>query len=91
MDTPLDLRIILENDILSLDTCDRYIGQEIDELLDGCVCRYNPKTYRVENIDLPYYVRASQESQREQLADAMSLLMGLVDVQSLATEAVTIA
>lgn len=41
-----------EADILSISKVDSYIGQESEEILDGVVIRLNPKTQKIEMIEI---------------------------------------
>lgn len=51
----LTLRYDREGDILYIDQCPPYAGQETEELDDDVVARLNPETGEVENLELLFF------------------------------------
>ena len=44
-----------EGDILHIDTCEPYAEQDSDEVGDGVIARFNPKTRAIENLEILFY------------------------------------
>ncbi len=42
-------------DSLHIDTCAPYIEQDSDEVADGVIARFNPKTKAIENLEILFY------------------------------------
>ena len=55
MDKNLNLRYDRESDILYIDICPPYSGQESEELKDDVVARLNPDTGEVENLEVLFF------------------------------------
>ena len=51
----LNLRYDREADILHIDSCPPYAGQESEELRDEVIARLNPDTGEVENIEVLFF------------------------------------
>jgi hypothetical protein len=49
------LRYDREGDILHIDACDPYAGQDSSELDDGVIARTNPETGAVENLEVLFF------------------------------------
>ena len=55
MEDKLTFRYDRAGDILYIDKCPPYAGQESEELPDEVVARINPKTGEVENIEVMFF------------------------------------
>ena len=55
METKLTLRYDREGDVLHIDKCRPYAGQESEELPNEVVARLNPKTGEVENLEIMFF------------------------------------
>ena len=55
MDKNLNLRYDREADILYIDICPPYSGQESEELNDEVIARLNPDTGEVENLEVLFF------------------------------------
>lgn len=64
MDKNLNLRYDREADILYIDSCPPYSGQESDELNDEVVARLNPDTGEVANIEVLFSPPAASAAKR---------------------------
>lgn len=42
-------------DILYINTCEPYPGQESEELEDEIIARFNPKTGEIENLEILFF------------------------------------
>ena len=64
MSTALTFRYDRAGDILYIDTCRPYQGQDSEEVDDGVVARINPTTGGIENLELLFFLaRLSQEGE----------------------------
>ena len=54
-------------DILSIDVCDPYVGQDSDEIDEGVVARFNPKTHEVENLEILFFTKRLQDGETIEL------------------------
>lgn len=73
MDKNLNLRYDREADILYIDSCPPYSGQESDELNDEVVARLNPDTGEVENIEVLFFSTRRLRSQTLELPVAATM------------------
>ena len=55
METKLRFRYDREADILYIDKCPPYAGQESEELPDEIVARLNPNSREVENLEVLFF------------------------------------
>ena len=55
MESKLSLRYDREADILYIDSCPPYAGQESEELDDEVIARLNPDTGDVENLEVLFF------------------------------------
>lgn len=55
METKLRFKYDREADILHIDKCPPYAGQESEELKDEVVARLNPETGEVENLEVLFF------------------------------------
>lgn len=55
MDAKLSFRYDREADILYIDKCPPYSGQESEELGDEVVARINPNTDEIENLEILFF------------------------------------
>jgi len=55
VDAKLKLTYDQVGDILSIDVCEPYVGQETEEIDTGMVARFNPKTGAVENLEIMFW------------------------------------
>ena len=55
MESKLSLRYDREADILYIDSCPPYPGQESEELNDEVIARLNPDTGDVENLEVLFF------------------------------------
>jgi len=55
MDAKLTFKYDREADILHIDKCPPYAGQESEELGDDVVARLNPTTWEVENLEVVFF------------------------------------
>lgn len=55
MDAKLKLTYDQVGDILSIDVCEPYVGQDTDEIESGMVARSNPKTGEIENLEIMFW------------------------------------
>ncbi|MGL5083224.1 MAG: hypothetical protein ACRC8A_17210 [Microcoleaceae cyanobacterium] len=56
----------------------RYFEQDIEEIEEGILCRTNPETGEIENVDLMYFsAEVPGEERRKMLGRAVELLCGL--------------
>lgn len=55
METGLIFRYDREADILHIDRCSPYAGQESEELGDDVIARTNPKTGEIENLEVLFF------------------------------------
>ena len=55
MDKKLNLRYDREADILYIESCPPYSGQESEELKDEVIARLNPDTGEVENLEVLFF------------------------------------
>ena len=55
MESKLRLRYDREADILYIDSCPPYSGQESEELNDEVIARLNPDTGDVENLEVLFF------------------------------------
>jgi hypothetical protein len=60
-------------DILSIDVCDPYVGQETDEIDSGVVARLNPTTGAVENLEILFWSKRIEAGQPLNLPIAAGL------------------
>jgi uncharacterized protein YuzE len=62
MDKILTLRYDKVGDILYIDTCPPYSDQESEEIGDEVVARLNPTSGEIENLEILFFSKRSQES-----------------------------
>ena len=55
MEAKLKFQYDREADILHIDKCQPYAGQESEELADEIVARLNPETGEVENLEVLFF------------------------------------
>ncbi len=55
MDTTLRFKYDREADILHIDKCPLYAGQESEELGDDVIARLNPDTGTIENLEVLFF------------------------------------
>lgn len=55
MDTTLRFKYDREADILHIDKCPPYAGQESEELGDDVIARLNPDTGTIENLEVLFF------------------------------------
>jgi len=64
MSTALTFRYDRVGDILYIDTCPPYQGQDSEEVDDGVMARINPTTEGIENLEILFFLtRLSQEGE----------------------------
>ena len=61
MDTKLTFRYDEVGDILHIDKCEPYLGQESDEIDELVVGRSNARTGELENIEVIFFMRRLKE------------------------------
>lgn len=44
-----------EGDILYINCCSPYAEQEVEELGDDVIARFNPQTDEIENLEVPFF------------------------------------
>ncbi len=55
MATKLSFRYDREGDILYIDRCVPYEGQQSDEIADGIIARFHPATREIENLEILFF------------------------------------
>ena len=62
METGLTFHYDRTGDILYINKCDPYLGQESEMLEDEIVVRLNPKTNAVENLEILFFSKRMEQS-----------------------------